>query len=309
MGVPEHRPKVVTEDFRAFGSKDPRGLARRRLAWVVAVTGLFMVVEFAGAAISGSIALLTDAFHMLTHFVATGVSLLALYLAGRPAPPEKSFRYWRIEVLAALFNGVMLLPLLGWVMYKAYQRYLNPEEVRTWVMATAGGAGFVANVACTWILHRGSKSDMNVRAAFLHMLSDTLASIGVLGAAGLMLWCGKAIFDPLFAGLISLLVLVWAVKLILDSVQVLLEAAPRGLKPAEVEEAILEEEGVRAVHDLHIWVITSRMYALTAHVVLDRDLAVSDTDRIARRLDARLDERFDINHTTYQFEADGASRS
>lgn len=307
MGIPEHRPKVVTEEHRAFGSKDPRGRARRRLAWVVGVTGVFMVVEFAGAALSGSIALLTDAFHMLTHFVATGVSLLALYLASRPAPPEKSFRYWRIEILAALFNGVMMLPLIGWIAYESYRRYLDPEPIQVTVMAVAGIAGLVANIVCTWILHRASKGDMNVRASFIHMLSDSVASVGVLAAAGLVWLTGESLFDPIFAAVISLLVLIWAVKLILDSLQVLLEAAPQGVKLEDVEKVMLEQEGVRAVHDLHLWVITSRMYSLTAHVVLSRDAPVSETDDIARNLDARLDEHFDINHTTYQFEADGAS--
>lgn len=308
MGTPEHQPKATTRGIRSGGRPgDPRARARQRLAIVIAITGGFMVVEFVGGFLSDSIALISDAFHMMTHFAACMVSWLALILAARPAPPEKTFRWWRIEVLAALFNGLALIPVVGWILYEAYHRFQKSHDVDIWVMFAVGLAGFAANVACAWVLHAASRSDLNARGAFVHMLSDSVSSLGVLAAAILTALTGKGFFDPLFAVGISILVLLWSVKLIVDSLRILLEAAPHGVKIEEVRGAILEEEGVRAVHDLHLWVITSRMYSLTAHVVLRSDATVKETEEIARRLDDRLDERFDITHTTYQFETDAES--
>jgi cobalt-zinc-cadmium efflux system protein len=273
---------------------------------VVLVTGAFMVVEFVGGILSNSIALISDAFHMMTHFAACMVSWLALILASRPAPPEKTFRYWRIEVLAALFNGVALIPVVGWILYEAYHRFREGGEVDVWMMFGVGLAGLVANLVCAWILHGASRSDLNARGAFIHMLSDSVSSVGVLAAAVLTALTGERSFDPLFAAGISILVLLWSIKLILDSLRILLEAAPHGIRVEDVQSVMLEENGVRAVHDLHLWVITSRMYSLTAHVVLRADATVRESEEIARRLDDRLDDRFDITHTTYQFETDSS---
>ncbi len=277
------------------------------MAAVVAITGGFMIVEFIGGWLADSIALLSDAFHMMTHFAACAVSWLALILAARPAPPEKTFRYWRIEVLAALFNGVALLPVVVWIVFEAYSRFREPHDINLGLMFGVGFAGLAANILCAWILHAASRSDINARGAFVHMLSDSISSVGVIVAAVLTFATGERVFDPVFAAGISVLVLIWSIKLIVDSLRILLEAAPHGVKIDEVRSVILEEKSVKAVHDLHLWVITSRMYTLTAHIVLEADATVSQTEELARRLDERLDEAFDITHTTYQFEIDSKS--
>jgi len=277
------------------------------MAAVVAITGGFMVVEFIGGWFADSIALMSDAFHMMTHFAACAVSWLALILAARPAPPEKTFRYWRIEVLAALFNGVALLPVVVWIVIEAYHRFREPHDTHLGLMFGVGLAGLAANLLCAWILHAASRSDINARGAFVHMLSDSISSVGVIVAAILTFATGERSLDPVFAAGISVLVLIWSVKLIVDSLRILLEAAPHGVKIEEVISAIKEEKGVKAVHDLHLWVITSRMYTLTAHIVLEADATVSQTEELARRLDERLDASFDITHTTYQFETDSNS--
>lgn len=307
VSEPAHEPKATTRRRQA-DRRDPRARSRRRLAWVVGLTGIFMVLEIVGGAISGSISLLTDGLHMVTHFAATGISLLALILAARPSAQETTFRYWRLEILAALFNGLALLPAVGWIGWEAYRRVREPAETQIGMMAGIGAAGFVANLACAWILHGASKSDLNVRGAFLHMLSDSISSIAVLLAAGLMVVTGNPVFDPIVAAVISVMVLVWSFKLILDSGHILLEAAPRGIKIGDVESAMRRVPGVRAVHDLHLWVITSRMYNLTAHVVLERNMSVAETAEIARRLDELLDCDFDVTHTTYQFEPPDEAR-
>ena len=277
------------------------------MAAVVAITGAFMIVEFIGGWLADSIALMSDAFHMMTHFAACAVSWLALILAARPAPPEKTFRYWRIEVLAALFNGVALLPVVVWIVFEAYRRFREPHVIDLGLMFGVGFAGLAANVLCAWILHAASRSDINARGAFVHMLSDSISSVGVIVAAVLTFATGDRVFDPIFAAGISVLVLIWSIKLIVDSLRILLEAAPHGVKIDDVTAVIMEEKGVKAVHDLHLWVITSRMYTLTAHIVLEADATVSQTEELARRLDERLDAAFDITHTTYQFEIDSKS--
>jgi cobalt-zinc-cadmium efflux system protein len=162
--------------------------------------------------------------------------------------------------------------------------------------------GLAVNIACAWILHGSSKEDINIYGAFLHMVADSLSSVGVLAAGVLIAFTGKNYFDAIFAGVISIMVLVWSVKLIVDSCGVLLESAPRGLRIEEVVDAIKTVDGVLEVHDVHLWVITSRMYSLTAHVVLRDDTPISRTAEITNEINALLDRRFDINHTCFQFE-------
>jgi cobalt-zinc-cadmium efflux system protein len=291
-----HHPKLH-EDAGAIRSGE-----RSRLFWVLVVTGIVMVAELAGGLLTRSLALLNDAVHMFTHFVTISLSWLAIVIAMRPAPPDKTYRYWRLEILASLVSGISLIPLSGWVIYEAVDRWFHPVEIKVEAMLGVGLIGLVANVVSALLLHRHSKHDLNIRGAFLHMLADCLSSVGVLVAGGVVFFTGWTRADPLIAAGISVLVLVWCLSLVRDSGRILLESVPHHMKLADIEAAMKSIEGVLEVHDLHVWTITSRMYALTAHVRLREDLAVSATEDIGKKLQALLDERWEINHVTLQFE-------
>ena len=300
MGEQHHHPKLEHSDT---GIAAVRIGERSRLAWVLVLTALVMAGEFVGGYFARSIAVLNDAFHFLTHFLTVGLSWLAIMIACRPAPPDKTYRYWRLEILASLVSGISLIPVSAFVLYEAIDRWIHPPAaIDSRLILVLGGIGLVVNAVSAWLLHAHSKHDHNIRGAFLHLLADSLSSLGVLGAGALIATTGWKQADPLIAGIISLLILGWCYALVRDSGRILLESAPRHIKLREVEEAMKGVEGVLEIHDLHVWTITSRMYALTAHVRLRENLPISETEGLAKRLQAMLDERWEINHATFQFE-------
>ncbi len=301
MSEPIHQPKAHTESIQAL-PRHPRYKQKRQLQIVMAITGVVMLLEVAAGLWTEGLALLTDAFHMLAHFFACGFTLMAIVLASRDAPPEKTYKYWRVEILAALFNGLLLIGLVAFIVWEAVDRFYGAHSIKINEMLVVAVIGLVANILCAWILRDSSKKDVNIRGAFLHMIADSVSSVGVIAAGLLILVTGNTFWDPLAAGLISLMVLLWAVRLIVESSSILLEAAPTRIKIEEVAAAIKGIPGVTQVHDIHLWVITSRMYALTAHVVLDQNVKVSETAAIAELLDGMLDRKFDVTHTCYQFE-------
>ena len=274
----------------------------KRLLWVTVLTGVTMVAEFVGAYFTNSLALLGDAFHMLTHFGSVGMSYLAIMIATRPAPPDKTYRYWRAEVIAGFLNALLLLPVAIYILYEAYHRWQNPEEIHVGPMLGVATIGLVVNIVCAKALHHHSEHNINVRAAFMHMLADTLSSVGVIAAGVLILLTGWKMADPLSAALISILIFFWSFGLIRESVAILLESAPAHMDLEEIRASMVNERGVKAIHDLHVWTITSKMYTLTAHVILSEDLPVSATEDLAKRLETLLDGEYDINHVTLQFE-------
>lgn len=299
MTEQHHHPKLAES---AVALQAVRSGERGRLGWVLVLTAVVMIGELVGGLLSGSLALLNDALHMLTHFLTIALSYAAIAIASRPAPPDKTFRYWRLEVLASLVSGISLIPLSAFVIYEAVERWNHPVEISVAAMGGIGLVGLFSNLASAGLLHRHSKHDLNIRGAFLHMLADTVSSVGVVGAAVLVWATGWTRADPLIAGAISLLILGWCWSLIRDSGRILLESAPAHLKLGDVEASMKAVDGVLEVHDLHVWTITSRMHALTAHVRLREDLPVSQAEQIGRRLEKMLDDRWEINHATLQFE-------
>ncbi len=299
MSEEHHHPKLSES---AANLRALRGGERSRLLWVLVLTGATMVGEFAGGLYTRSLALLGDAFHMLTHFLAIALSYAAIRIALRPAPPDKTYRYWRVEVLAGLVNGIALIPVAGYVLYEAVRRLRHPEPIdAAWTLGV-GAIGLLVNLFSAALLHRHSRHDLNVRGAFLHMLADSASSIGVLAAAGGVWAFGWAWADPAIAAMISVLILGWCVSLLRGSSRILLESVPGHMDLEEIRSALKDQEGVLEVHDLHVWTITSRMYALTAHVRLREDLPVSEAEKLGERLKRLLDERWEINHATLQFE-------
>lgn len=274
---------------------------KERLRIVIFLTFVMMVAEVVWGILSNSLALLSDAFHMLTHFGALAVSLISIEVATRMKSRDKTFGYWRIEILSALFNGLTLLPIMAYILYQAYQRFLHPEAVVVGQMFVVSFIGLAVNLGCALILADVSRDDFNLRGAFLHMIGDTASSVGVVMAAVTIHYTNWYVLDPLVSVLIAGVILVWSVGLIRESVNILLEAVPRGINVKEVKEAIFEIPEVQDIHDVHIWQITSKMYALTAHVAV-KNIPIMETRTILSKIHDLLDHRFHISHMNIQFE-------
>lgn len=271
-----------------------------RLRTVLALTATFMVVEALGGWLSGSLALLADAGHMLTDVGALSLSLLTAWVARRPATDEKTYGYLRLEILAALVNGAALFGLAVWVVVEAVGRMGQPREIRTGLFLTVAAVGLVVNLFSLWLLHGGHRhGHLNVRGAYLHVLGDALGSVGALAAAVIILVTGWTLADPLISILLSLLILAGAWRLVREATDVLLEAVPRHVSLPEVQHRMLAVPGVAAVHDLHVWTVTSGLVAMSGHAVVPD--VTRHPDALARLRSAVAD--LGIGHVTIQLEA------
>ena len=234
------------------------------------MTGTFMVIEVVGGLFTGSLALLADAGHMLTDVAALGLSAFAMRMASRPSTPEKSYGYHRAEILAAVTNAVVLLVLAVWILYEAYRRIVEPPQVLGIPMLLIGLVGLAVNVASMKLLAHESTSSLNVRSAYLEVLSDAISSIGVI-LGGVTIWLtGWFLIDPFLSAGISVFIVWRTWALLTQAVHVLMEGVPSHLDAKEVGQAMACVLGVKGIHDLHIWTITSGLDALSAHVVVPR---------------------------------------
>lgn len=276
-----------------------RKQASRDLRRALLITSLFMVVEFLGGLWTRSLALLADSGHMLTDAGALALSLFAAWIVQRPSSPEKTYGYFRAEILAALLNGSALVLISLWILYEAYHRLVEPVPVRSLEMMLIAAAGLAVNLAVARILHSSQGKSLNIRGAFLHVLGDLLGSLGALSAGLLMLVWGFYWADPAASVLVSFLILFNAWKLVRDSVSILLEGAPAHVNLAAMREALTSVPGVRSVHDLHVWTLTSGIHAMTCHAVVEGE---ENRDAILDRLSSISRERFHIHHTTIQIE-------
>jgi len=269
----------------------------RALAVVLALTTALTVVEVVGGIATDSLALLADAGHMLSDASSAALALLAVWLAGRPATPSRSFGYKRAEILAALANGVLLVVVAIWILIEAWRRLDEPPDVLGGWMLVIALVGLLANGIALIVLLRSERESLNIAAALRHVLADLLGSAGVVVAALIVVTTGWNQADPLVSIAIALLVLGSSWTILRESVSILLEAAPRGIDPKLVEDAIVRSPGVVSVHDLHVWTITSGFPALSAHVLVG---AGEDCHGRRRELEGLLQERFGIEHTTLQ---------
>ncbi|MFA4836688.1 MAG: cation diffusion facilitator family transporter [Dehalococcoidia bacterium] len=274
-----------------------------RLLIALAITGLMAVVELVGGLLSNSLALLGDAAHMFTDTMALGLSLFALNLAKRPASESKTFGYLRAEILAALINGMILILVTVFIFYEAYQRALDPPEVHGSLMLIVAAIGLVANLIGISVLYSGSRQNLNVKGAFLHMWGDAISSVGVIVAGIIILLTGWNIADPILSILIGIIILRGAIRLVWESVNILLEAVPKDLDIGQIIGEIKSIDGLRDVHDIHVWTITSGVYALSAHLLIE-DQLLSRTAEISERIDHVLSQKFGIGHSTLQFECE-----
>jgi cobalt-zinc-cadmium efflux system protein len=268
----------------------------RRLALVLGLTLAFTVAEAVGGWLSNSLALLADATHMLTDVAALALALVAAWSSRRPPSARRTFGYRRAEILAALLNGVALIVLAVFIFGEAWSRLREPPEVEWGLMSAVAAGGFLVNVASAWIL-RPHRHGFNVRAAYLHVLGDLVGSIGVLAAAGLMAWRGWLWADPVFSAGIGLIVVVSAVRLVIEAIDVLMEGAPAHLDARAIHETLRGLDGVSGVHDLHLWSVAGDRPLLTAHLELDHSLPPAT---VLRRATELMRERFDITHVTLQ---------
>jgi len=271
---------------------------RRRLTLALAITAVVMVVEFIGGWLSGSLALLADAAHMLADVAALGLALVAAWIAQRPATPERSFGFMRLEILAALVNGAVLFAIAIGIGVEAWQRLRVPQLVNGALLLAVAAVGFVANLAATVVLHRGHEHSLNQRGAYLHVLGDLLGSVGALIVGVIVLTSGWVMADPIISVLIGGLVLVSAWRLVKESSDVLLEAAPRHIALSDVHERIASVPGVESVHDLHLWTVTSGVVAMSGHLVVKNP---TDNQPVLEAVQDRM-RALGIAHVTVQVE-------
>lgn len=276
---------------------------RHKFYWAMGLTGVVMLVEVAGGLITNSLALLSDAGHMLTHLLALSISFLAMIFSSKPATLEKSFGFYRLEILAALLNGFVLFLVTIWIFYEAYHRFLAPEPVASTEMLLIAVVGLVTNVVTALFLSQAGRKDINVKSAILHLAGDTFASVGVVLGAVVIMYTHWLWVDPVLSVLISVLILYWAVQLIREAIDILLEAAPKEIDPAQVVAAVKVIDAVHDMHDVHVWTLTSGMYALSAHVVV-LNMPLKETAPLLKKINFLLCQQFKIGHAAIQFEAE-----
>jgi len=273
----------------------------KKLFISIALTALIFIAEFGGGLWTGSLALLSDSAHVFMDAFALGLSYLAIRAAALPANDRHTYGYHRMQVLAALANGATLLLISFEILREAINRFQNPEPVVAGPMLVIAVIGLIVNIIVALVLREHDHEDLNTRAAFLHVLGDALASVGVIGAGIAIYFTGQLWIDPLVSVLISVLILFSSGRLLKETVHILAEGMPDGMTASGVAETLKAVSGVAEVHDLHIWTVSPGYVALSAHVILE-DQTLSQSERIMAELKDRLDTQYEIKHTTIQFE-------
>ncbi|SEP57890.1 cobalt-zinc-cadmium efflux system protein [Streptomyces sp. yr375] len=279
---------------------------RGRLRVAMSITLGVMVVEIVGGLLADSLALIADAAHMATDALGLGMALLAIHFAGRPPSENRTFGLARAEILAALANCLLLLGVGGYVLYEAIQRFFTPTTTEAGLMIWFGAIGLVANMISLTLLMRGQAESLNVRGAFLEVAADALGSVAVIISAVVILTTGWQTADPIASLVIGLMIVPRTVKLLRETLDVLLESAPKDVDMADVRSHILALEGVEGIHDLHAWTITSGMPVLSAHVVVRSEvLNAIGHEKLLHELQGCLGDHFDVEHCTFQLEPVG----
>ena len=276
---------------------------RGRLLAVLGITSTVLVAELVGAKLTGSLALLADAGHMFTDVAGILLAVLAVTFAIRPATPERTFGYYRLEILAAVVNAVLLFGVALFILWEAWQRWSSPPEVEGGLMLAFAMVGLIANAVGLVVLRDGARESLNVKGAYLEVLGDFLGSVAVIVAAVLIATTGWLRADVVASVAVALMILPRTWTLLREAVDVLLEATPRGVELADVRRHILETPGVTGAHDLHAWTITSGLPVLSVHVVVTEEaLADGGGARVLDSLGECLADHFDVEHCTFQLE-------
>ena len=275
----------------------------RPLKIALAIILVILIAEVIGGILSNSLALLSDAGHMLVDALALGLSLFAMTIARRPATLSKTFGYHRVEIMAALTNGTILVLVSLFIFYEAYQRFLDPPVVKTPIMLLVASIGLVANLAGILLLRKGSRGSLNIKAAFWHIIGDTISSVGVIAAGVIIAFTGWYVVDAIIAFFIGGIIMWGAVRIVREASDILLEAVPRHVQVSKVIETIKNVPGIEEVHDIHVWTITSGIHALSAHLIIE-DQLVSRSAEIVATINEDLARYFNITHTTLQLECE-----
>jgi cobalt-zinc-cadmium efflux system protein len=276
---------------------------QKELLIATGITAMVMVAEFVGGLLTNSLALLSDAAHMLTDVLALLLSVLAFRFSTKPPTKKTTFGFYRLEIFAAQINGGILVFLSLFIFYEAYKRVLEPEPIKSLLMIIVAGIGLSANIVSALVLHKSSKKNLNVKASFLHVVGDLLSSVGVITGGVIIHFTGWYVIDPILSVMIGLIILKGAYGIVMETANVLLEAVPKHVNLEQLIREIEAVGGVESFHDVHLWTITSGIYALSGHVLI-RDQMVSESTQILEKIREHLRTRYNITHTTFQFECE-----
>ncbi len=278
----------------------------RRVIFALVLTGAFMIVEVVGGILSGSLALLADAGHMLTDTMALALAAAAFHVSKRPADSRLTYGYQRFQILAAFVNGLSLLVIVGWILFEAVRRFFEPRDVLGETMLTVAAIGLLVNIIAFAILHGGDRDNLNIRGAALHVAGDLLGSLAAIIAALVIIYTGWVTFDPLLSLAVAFLILKSAWSLVRRSAHVLLEGAPEWLDVDDMQKRIVDAvPGVCGIHHVHVWGLTPQDLMLTMHVSLDRDAA--EPTRTIPKVKGLLSKEYGIGHSTIEIEIDGCA--
>lgn len=275
---------------------------KKNLLIVLSLSGTYLIAEVIGGIVTNSLALLADAAHMLTDVVGLLLAFIAIKIGERKANPSKTFGYYRTEILAAVINAVVLLGISIYVLFEAYKRFQNPPEVQSKSMLVVAGIGLIVNIIGMMILRKDSNESLNMKGAYFEVLSDMLTSIGVMIAGVIMLTTGWYYADPLISAAIGLLIFPRTWKLLMEAVNVLLEGTPKDVDIEELRKSLEQLKGVKKLHDLHVWSLTSGVNAMSSHVIIDRN---ENINILLKTLSEKATKDFKIAHTTFQIETEG----
>jgi cobalt-zinc-cadmium efflux system protein len=299
----DHRHAHEHDHVGGHGHAHAVSGGRKGLLIALSITLFMMIAEIVGGIMSNSLALLSDAGHMFTDTMALALSYLAMRFADMPATDKKTYGFYRLEILAALLNGITLVLISLYIIYEAYQRILNPPHVQGTLMLVVAVIGLIANILGALFLIKHHETNLNIRGAFLHIIGDAVSSVGVIIGGIVILYTGWYLIDPILSILIALGIIFGSYGLVVESVNVLLESAPSHINIPSVAADIAKVKGVKEAYHIHVWAITSGVYALSAHVIVD-DMPVSGSRQVLHEIQNRLSEQYKILHSTIQFECE-----
>lgn len=299
FGLNEHKPFMDKHQHSHGCSHNHRENDKKVLKIALSITFITMFLEFIYGFLSNSLALISDAIHMFTHTFALVVSLSAIILANKEAHITKTFGYYRAEVLAAFINGITIVLSTIWIVYEAYERFLNPQTIDIKTAMIVAIIGLVINIITGIILMQGDKENVNLKSAFIHMLSDALSSVAIIIGYIVIYYTSWYMIDIILAVIVAIVILKWAIDILRSSTNTLLESSPIDIN--EVKNFIEKNDKVLELHDIHIWEITQNMYYMTAHVKIDKQ-NLSSYNEILKDINLHLKQKYKIVHTTFQFE-------
>lgn len=281
-------------------SHDHRGQDKKVLKIALAITFVTMIAEFVAGFISNSLALISDAIHMFTHSFALIISLIAIIIASKPAPIEKTFGYYRVEVLAAFINGLTIILSIFWILYEAVERFIEPREIDLSISITVAVIGLIVNIATGVILMQGDRDNVNLKSAFVHMLSDALSSVAIIIGLIVIYYTNWYFIDVILAVMVAIVIGKWAISILRQSINTLMESSHIEIEKItkDMEE---NDDRILDIHDVHIWEITQDMYNITAHITIAKK-DIDSYDEILESLQNLVKDRYNITHSTFQLE-------